>query len=586
MANERVQMRPTTWREQFARVALLPVALLLWVLAPAGAGWIGTAVWLASFVAPTVLTWRGRAALRRARDRLSDPDAVLPRLRAVASGVLVGSAVRCDAVAHAALIEIERGDLEAALRSLAVVVPDGDSSVRARTPSVGYFGEAVRSVVAWLFPESGLTPVASTVLRPPQGSNAQRAYEGVAPMVAVLRVLEAGGRHSAPAVVRAWAEVDVAALAEQYPAVTALVLGAVFRFEPAVHSELRQRVEQLAPEARALLIRRYPELSSTGGDAYRAPAAVETTALERVAPAELQALRAKPGLSRWLPLAGNTGPWTAFLTLWMMMVAASSADPLFFLVAGVFGVLSAGWFVHRRDRVRPLKAAGITAPVRLRELASMSARAGPRTWTTAPPHPFDHGELMLLVGLSRAEDALRQGDEATAREQIAWWLQGLDSAALRSLDLAAIGSSAVRMSTLLGYPEACVRIDKAIRVVDPSVGRRRSGHGSTARAVWMARALAAAHRGRMRRAADALDHAATSRPVQWDAFETELYGVLLRRLSSAGHVIPPALHALLGPEIEPVWVSSAWPHREGDPGDSPPLGHATPALAESPSARQ
>ncbi|MEM6996945.1 MAG: hypothetical protein AAF721_40960, partial [Myxococcota bacterium] len=197
--NDRVRLRSTTWREQLGLVVALPFLFVLWAVIPIASWGVWPSILFGAVVGflPSAVVYRGRHALRRARKRLALPAEALPRLEKVARGTLVGTAVRCDALAHSALLRLERGELEAALSLLRTPLRDGASSVRARTPMVGYYGEVVRSVMAWLFPEAGLEPVAARVLRPSQEAGVQVGYEGVADMLAMLRLLEASAGKSA-----------------------------------------------------------------------------------------------------------------------------------------------------------------------------------------------------------------------------------------------------------------------------------------------------------------------------------------------------------------------------------------------------
>ncbi len=567
VANERVRLRATTWREQLGLVVALPFVFLLWAVMPiATLGiWASVALGAAVGFVPSAIVYRGRRVLRRARKRLGYPDVALPMFETLARRTLVGSAVRCDALAHAALIRLERGELEAALELIATPVRDAGSTVRARTPMIGYYGEAVRSVLAWLFPEGRMEPVASSVLRPTQDSNVQVGYEGVANMLAVLRILEAGHRSAPSAVRRAWTELDDERLSARHPTLCALVLGVVHRFDPGVQLDLERRLGRLPEEARTLVLRRFPELEPNTGATYRHPAAEESTSLQRIAPAGLQALHATRGLSKWFPFASAGGPWSAFFALWMVLAGLGAADGLLVVVGALFAVLGIGSMLHRRDRVRPLVAAGITGRARVRELSMMATRTGPRAWGAPPPHPFDRGELMLVVGLARAEASLRAGDRSAAREQIGWWLEGLDHSTLRQVDLHATASSALRVASMLGYAEPARHLNAWIRVGQSIRGRTRTGHGDAPRALWLARALHSSLRGDDAAAVRALDLAARNRPVVFDVFETELYGALTRRLAASGHIIPDPLRSLLGPNPA-QWAEALW----SDPGTVPP----------------
>lgn len=573
VANDHVRLRPLTWREQIGFVVALPLLFLLWAVMPWGplTAWPVLTMLLTVAALPTAVVFRGRRALSRLRRQLEQsktPMAALPRLEKLAGSSLSGVAVRADAGAHAALLRLEAGELEAALRMASLPLRDGTSSIRARTPKVGYFGEAVRSVLAWLFPELGLRPIAASVLRPPADTSVALGYEELDLMVATLRVLEASGRDAGASVRRAFAELDVARLGDKYPVLCALVLGSVRQHEPAAEVQLSERLEALRGSSRDVVTRRFPDLADLDGEPYRLPARVTSTALERAAPTSLQALHATPGLTRWIPLPSRGGPWSALFSLWLLLTALGGNDPLLYVLAAIFGGMWVTSLAHQRDRVRPLREAGVTSRARLRELSLMAARAGPRTTGAPTPHPFDRGELMLVVGLAEAEKRLRDGDVEQAKEQIGWWMEGLDVGVLATVDLYAVAGSALRVATLLGYREAAMHLNGWIVSAPSRVGRTRTGHGNAPRAVWLARALHLAHDGLDSVALRALDQAAAQRDVVLDDFERELYGVLLARLARRGHVIPDSLHELRWSGSEPDWIGAVWPSpRALPPGD-------------------
>lgn len=560
LANHQVRLRATTWREQLALVVALPFVFVFWAVMPLSVLGVWPGMLFGGLVGllPTAIVYRGQRVLRRVRRQLDDVTA-LPRLEALARGTVVGTAVRCDALAHAALIRLEMGELEAALNLLATPMRDSGSSVRARTPMVGHYGEAVRSVMAWLFPESHLEALDSLVLRPTQESPLRLGYEGVPDMLAILRLLEASHRNSAAAVRRAWTELDSERLSRRHPLLIALILGVVRRVEPSVQADLDARVAGLSEAARQVVMRRFPELDLAAGATYRLPATSTSTAVARVAPTALQALHAERGVSRWLPVSNARGPWAVFFSLWVVLAGVGSADGTLILVGMVFAALGVGSIVHRRRRVRPLVAAGIRAPGRVRELSMMGSRTGPRIWGTSPPHPFDRGELMLVVGLARAEDKLLEGDPAGAREQIGWWLEGLDRNVLANLDLHAIASTVLRVAALLRYDNQAKYLNARIRVGHSPRIHKRTGHGDAPRALWLARALHFSVAGDDAAAVRALDVAAKNRRVTLDRFETELYGAVVRRLADRGHVIPADLSQLLALDSSPAWLEAVWP---------------------------
>ena len=561
-----VRMCPPGWHRHLAFGVGFSFACAAGLLTPFGL--LPTVmVGVAAGLGPGAVAYRGRRMLRRARRRLADPAAALVSFERLASRRTVGTGVRCDASAHAALLHLESGDLDAALRWLALPLRDGRASVRARTPRVGYFGEAVRSVVARLFPEAGLDAVTAATLRPSAESTVHVAYEDVPEMVAALRVLEAGDRDSPAAVRGAWAELDAERLAARTPLLCTLVLGVVARFEPTARESLRARFNTLAPAATALALRRFPDLSREKGAAYRVPALVPapSESLERAAPIALQMLQASPGLQRWLPIAPQ-GPGMAFLLLWMLMITTAVWNIPVMLLGVTLTAMSVATVLHRRSRVQPLVHAGVSAPERVRELALMGSRTGPTRWGRPTPHPFDRGELMLVVGLARAEHAMREGDIAAAREQIAWWFDGVDATVPTTIDLHATASSALRTATLLGYAAAATVLASAIRLGDSPVGRPRSGHGNAPRALWLARAFCFAYTGDDATAVRALDRAARGRSVTLDAFERELYGALIGRLSARGHIIPSAFQRWAAPA--PAWIEALWPSPAGDAPDA------------------
>lgn len=569
-ANDQVRLAADTSFKRIVALEICVVTALFVGLGPmlavplvAGGLVMGAVPLAASFV--------GRARLRRARaaqrtQRSSAEFATLARASWASPGV------RCDAAAHAALVALERGNLEEALREVATPARDSHQSVRARTPSIGYYGEAVRSLFGWLFPEAQLEPLSSTLFRPEFERN-DPGYPATYEVVAALRVMEAvhatthGTKIEHAAVVRrAWNELDGGDLCRQFPLLRVLVLEVAVRVDPGLGIALRDGVAALDGVAAAAMRRRFPgPRPEREGGVYRAPAA-ESTALQRGAPAGLQALNASESPTRWLLPTVSDAAWFPLAGLAFLVTAAGAGSVAYLvgtaLMLSVWGIVR--W--RRRTRVAPLRKAGIDDPDHLDALSAMAARNGPYARGLQRPHAFDRGELMIIVGLWRAEQALLRSDLDEARAQIGWWLEGLDSVALATIDMHAILSSALRLAVLLGYRDTATRLAaRGTRRWDR--GHARTARGNAPQAVWLARALHCWSDNRLADAALATTKAMRKQPVVWGRFEVDLYGELLRRLADRGYAIETSDRVARG--AVPAWVRAVWPdgHAPSDPAE-------------------
>ncbi len=550
------------WPVLWALAALGFVSMLgvtsSWLVAASSGCLLGLVV--SPFVTPKFV-YRGAARLRAATADLRSLEveagpATTAAIVAVARSRWCGVPVRCDAAGHLALIHLSRGDLAAALGALRRRLPDDEARVRSRTEATGHFGEAVRSLLGRLFPETGLEVVlASKLSQPPNPGPGQ---ELLALLVGALHLLETARRGRPSAIERAWIEYDHPRLAAHHPVLAALVHGAVAQVTPTLVASFRVRVRELG-SATALVRGRFAALSPGPGEGYRAAAPTPGTQLALgLAPVPPAVANLRPTRSRWdLPAKlYGAARWSG---LWLLVPALVMGTAVSLAVLGVmcavilFVVVGRG--ISIRDRLRALRKAGLDAPARVPEFRRMRPRNGTLH--------LDRGELMVLAGLAWSETALHTDAPACAREQIGWWLGGLDDAALETLDLGPMGSSALRVATLLGFEDAARRLSEALRP-NPSVRFPvPSGYGDASQAVALAQALFHAVGQRFEQAVPWLDLAARSQDVALEQPERELYGELLRRVEAQGIRVSQRLRIHINARARSPWIDTLWPDVAG-----------------------
>jgi hypothetical protein len=506
----------------------------------------------------------GRWRLHRGAALLEEPERhidAMVALESLAEGPWRVQPVGVDARGWVALQRIEQGDLTGALVQARAIRLRSLRRERRRTPDAGFVGEAVCSVLGHLFPEAGLEVTPSGSFRVDEETVCGRAPRQLETLLATLRLLEAVDRGAPGPVLRAWNELGVEAL-RRSPVVTTLTWGAAARIVPTLEPGLLQAVHNLDARRRRVVLRRFPHLRERGDATYRTPAppAVSDELSLRTAPAQLAELTPCAAPSCWLPRVPR---WTRAVG-WVLVAKAAASivwlgEPLFVLAALAFTPMLVGSFHHRSTRIAPLRDAGISAPARLRELRHMRSRAGPRRGDVGCLHPFERGELMLIVGLHRAERALAEGDPEEARAQITWWLGGADPSTVHRLHAVAIGASLIRVAALLGMDDVASRLADAF---EPSTtwlaAGHRSGHGDAPQALALARSLMHATAGRWSIAARILRQAERQPAVVLDQFERALYGCLVRRLRARGHEVPPRLVGLTT-IVQPRWIDVVWP---------------------------
>lgn len=507
----------------------------------------------------------GRWRLHRGAALLEQParhtDAMLA-LESLAEGSWRVQPVGVDARGYVALLRIEQGDLGGALVQAHAIRLRSFRRERRRTPDTGFLGEVVSSVLGHLFPEAGLEVTPSSSFRLDEESVLGRAPGQFEVLLASLRVLEAVDRGEPGPVLRAWNELGFESLRRTAPVLAMLIWGATARVVPTLEQGLAHAIHNLDQRRRTLVLRRFPHLRDRGDAAYRMPARPTTGKQLSLpsAPPELAALTS-PAPSRWLPIAPR---WTRGFGWLLVFQAVASivwlGEPLFVAAALAFSPMLVGSHHHRSSRIAPLRRAGITAPARLRELRRMRTRAGSPRSDVGCLHPFERGELMLIVGLQRAERALSEGDLDEARIHVLWWLGGADEVTVHRLDPVAIGASLIRIAALLGLDDVASRLVHAFESSRDWFERsgRRSGHGDAPLALALARSLMHAAQGRWNAAAQALHEAGEYPELVLDGFELDLYGALVRRIATRGLPVPPRLEAL-AQRTPARWIDSVWP---------------------------
>ncbi|MEM6988976.1 MAG: hypothetical protein AAF721_00720 [Myxococcota bacterium] len=519
----------------------LPIGLVTFVaLALAGIHSAVSAIlvfWSSSTWQWTALFGRTRA-LRALRQELDAPSALAAAERLLTQP-WTGDAVRCDASAHAALLRLERGELEQCLELVERPPWNVHSERRPRSAEVGNYGEAVYAVLARLSRRVTTWPLPARVIADNWPGLASE-YEGLAPMLGALRVLERAESCSAPELRRVWLDFDAESLARSSPVLHALVLERASRVEPALNDELGARYRALSPEAQAILRQRRPEVESLGQGGYRKLQVVATTALSRRPPAALDIV------STWScsPLGFRRSHILAAVLLGTITVPALQ-------VPGgiVAAALLAADLLYARDlRRRAAALAGITAKPRLREL---TRRFG-----------WDRGRHVkptttrLLAGLVEAQAAIRDGDRDRAEAATQWWYSGVSAADIEATELAGTGASLLRVAVLLGFRDEARLLHAGARAHRRPTLRIRSGHGDAPQAIALARALFHLGERDVPAAVAAFERASEHRRVILDPFERELYGELARRLKLDGPALVPSLANV--PEPTPGLLA-IWP---------------------------
>ena len=329
----------------------------------------------------------------------------------------------------------------------------------------------------------------------------------------------------------------------------ALVQATAARTVSAIRHGLESRVPRLPHSARQLVVRLFPELDRGRLLGYRRPGeGAVPTVMRSQAPVALRVLSSEPSPPWLVPVLPRWSRWMmAFIVGTNAVVGFAAGSGLNLLMSILLVPLALGGAWHRSRKLQPLVSAGIENVTRLWEFGRMKSRSGPPSSDTASLYPFDHGELMLIVGLQRAEQLCRQGDIEGARRQLRWWLEHVDADAVAELDGTACAGSLLRMAALLELSEAS---DVVVASVRPRRFARdrwvpRSGHGNAPRSLSLASSIHHYKRGRPSIAAALMSEAARHPAVLLDGFERELYGTLAHRLERAGHEVPRAALGLL-----------------------------------------
>ncbi len=448
-----------------------------------------------------------------------------------------GRPVRRDAAARAALRQLERGELEAAITILRV--PDDDTSRPVAVDRSGTFGAMIRCIIGHLVPEASLPLSKVDVFDAPLSD----------PLRQMLELLELLTRGHTLAALRIWTGLDVEHLHIRNPTLLTLVHGAIVEVDPGERDAFIRRLDQLDPAAAHLVRRRHPELTARDDGYRQAPRPQHLTTVLAVPQTVLAQRRlARPVVGEPpLPLARITTTignnlWVSFV-LGALVGLPGAALLAILLVSGI-GPRTAKWIrkaLDGEERVNVFRAAGITAPERLEELRHSTV------------------EPMLVVALHRAERAIEAGQPDEARELIGWWYQGLTAEELRARPIHPVAASALRTAALLGY--ASVLTQMVSGVLMNSSLRSGSGHGNAEQALRLAQALSLAVRDNYTWASLHIREAADARAVTLDDYELALYSELVQRLEAAGDPVPATLPGLsrMRSATSPSWVETVWP---------------------------
>ena len=506
----------------------------------------------------------GRRRLRRTVRQLGDPDrraAALEDLRRLADTPFRVQPVAVDALGYSLLAALDRAELQDAIGYARRIAQMSGDPVRRRLPVMGFLGEAAASLLGRLFDETRIPVVSGDAFRLSDAGGGEDAAPDLEVLVHALRVLEACDARDAGAVVRAFNELALEDLRRRHPVVAVLVQARASEIVPELDDGLRMVIRELPQTGRQLVEQRFPSLRSPADATYResAPELAESTSLAvRAAPEALSAIEPSSAPSRWLPVVPRAVRIIGWGYAVMGIAMASMGEGMLMMLAALaFVPMTMGGLYHARARVRPLQRAGIESSARLRELRAMRTRGASRRSDVARLYPFERGELMLVIGLHRAERALEAGDLEEAHDQLAWWTAGADEATLSRLDPIAIAASTIRVTALLGMHDLALRTSRTFQS-SPTKLKKRTGHGDAPRALALARALVHGTVQRWSEAAAELAIATDAPPVELDRFEQTLYGTLVRRVRAHGQPIPSGL-ARLAEASSAEWIDRIWP---------------------------
>ena len=175
-------------------------------------------------------------------------------------------AIRAEALGHAMLARVERGELDQALRLANADPGDRAWSAWDRTREAGVLLEVLRTSLALLVPGR----VEARVVRPErlhatQGDH-RFLFRRLDEFLAALRVLEAANGGNASEVEARWRELNLDGLHRSAPAWLALVHAGAATVSEELREQLRPRLARLSGDARTMVHDAFPGLV---GDPYR-----------------------------------------------------------------------------------------------------------------------------------------------------------------------------------------------------------------------------------------------------------------------------------------------------------------------------
>jgi hypothetical protein len=498
---------------------------------------------------------RGKSGLRNALLLFShSPEKGRVALARIAGSRAWLPEVRLEAAGRLAVDALERGEVAEAIQFLQVGEPDGHLPRRRRSWEAGLRAEVLRSIFAWLAPDS-FTDVGvsdSDGFQEPDDD-----AEGTS-LIAALRILEAAAREDDARLAAACADAGATALATLLPTlhviVAAVAAERLHHLADPLHQKLREDTEG---KLRTLLRRLFPRMQILVDEGYRGvsqdlPSELEHTSLEIIAPAELTELAVAPAGSLQ-PVPRNTVAG-AFMSVYGMfalsglLLGMAMPMALAIFLGAYFGFLfgtpiAVVWggsrveSLERGRRVAALRSLNPPPPMPwLIECATgppgpVTRSSGYRRLGDIPP-----SQMVLLVAVVRAEQAIARGELDTAWAQVEWWFAGF-SGQLPSRDpMYALGGSLIRIATLTGHLTQAERLSRVVPEMDNpwDEPRRRTAYGNSPRALALARALLAVTQAQWEHAADLIERASISRPVYLSPHDEALYAEVCRRLVEKG----------------------------------------------------
>lgn|GEM_PF-2062214 len=560
-----------------------PVAGALGVglsLAILGVGALGSlagglfAVPISMMLAHNRLSNRGKKQLATARALyLQERARGVVALESVAQSSALPE-VRLEAAAQLALHHLERGDVRSAIDALSIHEQDASKLRRRRNWEVGLRGELLRSILAWLSPNSFTESGCASS----DAFNERDIDDSGRALLAALRVLERASEPDDGRLANAWRDARGTALPRMYPMLHTIVLAVAAERVHHLLDPLHERLDADDGQLRRTVLRQlFPRMQLLDASGYREASPDEPVALAHnvavAAPKPVVALaKHSDGVvpSSEAPRAFAATYATLISTAAFIGLGAGSIGlgAVFGLFASIyFGTPIAAIWGSRRTQAK-------RRAHRIEPLASLTP-APPQAWLTecasGPPGPITRssgyrrllpipeGTMVVYVAVAKAEDALVRLELAEAWQYIEWWFEGFSGRLQNDDAMYGAGSSLIRVATLTGHLAEARRLASALaeRSNEWDSPANRTLWGNAARAVRLADALLHGLEANWEIARSRVAWALEAPPVFVSMTDRALYARLVREASSAGVVIDWPLPAPDPSAAE--WAESIWP---------------------------